>query len=93
MMSDAVIVALVTGACAVVSQLLVSKVSNQKLFDELKRQSEITDTKLEGKLETLSQVTDTKITELTREVRMHNDFAKRMPVLEEKVQQLEHKVQ
>ena len=92
-MTDAVIVALVTGACAVISQLVVSKVNNEKLFDELKRQSEITDTKLEGKLETLSQVTDTKITELTREVRMHNDFAKRMPVLEEKVQQLEHKVQ
>lgn len=92
-MTDAVIVALVTGACAVISQLLVSKVNNEKLFAELKRQSEITDTKLEGKLETLSQVTDTKITELTREVRMHNDFASRMPVLEEKVQQLEHKVQ
>ena len=92
-MSDAIVVALVTGACAVISQLVVSKVNNEKLFDELKRQSEITDTKLEGKLETLSQVTDTKITELTREVRMHNDFAKRMPVLEEKVQQLEHKVQ
>ena len=92
-MTDAVIVALVTGACAVVSQLVVAKVNNEKLFAELKRQSEITDTKLEGKLETLSQVTDTKITELTREVRKHNDFAARMPVLEEKVQQLEHKVQ
>ena len=92
-MSDAVIVALVTGACAVISQLLVSKVNNQKLFAELQKQSEITDTKLEGKLETLSQVTDTKITELTREVRMHNDFARRLPVLEEKVTQLEHKVQ
>ena len=92
-MSDAVIVALVTGACAVVSQLLVAHYNNQKLFAELQKQSEITDTKLEGKLETLSQVTETKITELTREVRQHNDFARRMPVIEEKVQQLEHKVQ
>ena len=92
-MSDAVIVALVTGACAVVSQLLVAHYNNQKLFAELQKQSEITDTKLEGKLETLSQVTDTKIAELTREVRQHNDFARRMPVIEEKVQQLEHKVQ
>lgn len=91
-MSDAVIVALVTGACAVISQLVVSKVNNQKLFAELQKQSEVTDAKLEGKLETLSQVTDTKIQELTREVRAHNDFALRMPVLEEKVQQLEHKV-
>lgn len=91
-MSDAVIVALVTGACAVISQLVVARLNNQKLFAELQKQSELTDTKLEGKLETLSQVTDTKITELTREVRMHNDFARRLPVLEEKVQQLEHRV-
>lgn len=92
-MSDAIIVALVTGACAVISQLVVSKVNNEKLFAELQKQSELTDAKLEGKLETLSKVTDTKITELTREVRMHNDYAKRVPVLEEKVSQLEHKVQ
>lgn len=92
-MSDAVIVALVTGACAVISQLIVSKVNNVKLFAELQKQSELTDAKLEGKLETLSKVTDTKITELTREVRMHNDYAKRVPVLEEKVNQLEHRVQ
>lgn len=91
-MSDAVIGALVTGACAVISQLVVARLNNQKLFAELQKQSELTDTKLEGKLETLSQVTDTKITELTREVRMHNDFARRLPVLEEKVQQLEHRV-
>ena len=30
-------------------------------------------------------VTDYKIEELTREVREHNGFAKRMPVLEEKI--------
>ena len=92
-MPDTVIVALVTGVCAIVAQLIVARVNNEKLFAELRRQSEVTDTKLEGKIEALSQVTDTKITELTREVRMHNDFAKRMPVLEEKVKQIENRVQ
>ena len=81
--------ALVTGACAIISQIIVAHLNNTKLFAELQRQSELTDVKLEGKLETLSQVTDTKITELTREVRLHNDFAQRMPVLEEKVKHLE----
>ena len=33
-------------------------------------------------------VTDTKLEELTREVRAHNNFAQRVPVLEEK---LEHR--
>lgn len=36
-------------------------------------------------------VTETKIDELTREVREHNNFARRMPVLEEKMRVLETK--
>ena len=35
-----------------------------------------------AKLETAQAVTDTKIEELTREVRAHNGFAQRIPVLE-----------
>lgn len=34
-------------------------------------------------------VTDYKIDELTREVRVHNNFAQRVPILEEKVRNLE----
>lgn len=37
-------------------------------------------------------VTDTKIDELTREVREHNNFAKRMPVLEEHVRGIEKQI-
>lgn len=37
-------------------------------------------------------VTDTKIDELTREVREHNGFARRMPVVEERVRSLEHRI-
>ena len=33
-----------------------------------------------------------QISELTREVRMHNDFAQRIPVLEEKVKTLNHRI-
>ena len=38
------------------------------------------------------QVTDTKIEELTREVRAHNDFARRIPVIENDIKTLYHKV-
>ena len=41
---------------------------------------------------TSQAVTDTKIEELTREVREHNNFAKRMPVVEEKIENLTEKV-
>ena len=37
-------------------------------------------------------VTDTKMDELTREVREHNNFAKRVPVLEEQVKVINHRI-
>ena len=38
-------------------------------------------------------VTDTKIEELTREVREHNNFARRMPVVEEKIGYIERDIE
>ena len=37
-------------------------------------------------------MTETKIEELTREVRAHNNFAQRMPVLEEKMRVANHRI-
>jgi len=37
-------------------------------------------------------VTDTKLEELTREVRRHNDFATRLPVLEEQIKVANHRI-
>ena len=37
-------------------------------------------------------VTDTKIEELTREVREHNNFAKRVPLLEQQVQDIRNDI-
>lgn len=37
-------------------------------------------------------VTDTKLEELTREVREHNNFARRMPVVEEQIKSLNRRV-
>jgi hypothetical protein len=38
-------------------------------------------------------VTDTKIEELTREVREHNNFARRMPVVEEQIKVINHRIE
>lgn len=91
-MSDAIVVAIITGCCAVIAQLIVAKVTNEKLFAELDKRSELTDAKLEAKINQYAAVTDTKLDELTREVRAHNNFAQRMPVLEEKVNTLEKRI-
>lgn len=37
-------------------------------------------------------VTETKIEELTREVREHNNFARRMPVVEEQIRVINHRI-
>lgn len=37
-------------------------------------------------------VTETKLEELTREVRAHNNFAQRIPVLEEKMRVADHRI-
>ena len=39
-----------------------------------------------------SQVTDTKLEELTREVREHNNFARRVPILEEQMKVANHRI-
>ena len=38
-------------------------------------------------------VTETKIDELTREVREHNNFARRVPILEEQMKVANHRIQ
>ena len=38
-------------------------------------------------------VTETKIEELTREVREHNNFARRMPVVEEQIKVINHRME
>ena len=46
----------------------------------------------EAKITTAQAVTDTKLEELTREVRDHNHFAQRMPVVEEQIKVINHRI-
>lgn len=45
-----------------------------------------------SKIEKSQAVTDTKLEELTREVREHNNFARRMPVVEEQIKVINHRI-
>lgn len=80
-MSEGIVIALITGLFSFGASLLANSSSNKKL---------VTDLKLEV---TKNQaITDTKLEELTREVREHNNFAKRMPVVEKGIENLEKQV-
>ena len=48
--------------------------------------------KFQNQLEISQAVTDANIQELTREVREHNNFAKRMPVVEEQIKVINHRI-
>lgn len=79
-MSEAIVVALITGAVTALCTWMTVRSGNQKLLMDMKTE-----------MQTQQAVQDTKIEELTREVRMHNEFAIRIPVLEEKIRQFEAK--
>ena len=49
--------------------------------------------KIESQLSIQQAVTDTKIEELTREVRAHNNFAQRVPVMEEQIKVANHRIE
>ena len=74
---ESIVVALITGGLSLIGVIITSR-SNGK--------------KLQQQLEIAQAVTDTEIVELTREVRDHNNFAKRVPVLEEKMKVANHRI-
>ena len=47
---------------------------------------------VKNSLNTSQAVTDTKIEELTREVRLHNNFAEKIPVIEEQIRVVNHRI-
>ena len=65
------ITTVITGLLTLIGVCITAWAGAKKTRDEVTR-----------RLETAQAVTDCKIEELTREVRAHNDFARRVPVLE-----------
>lgn len=44
-------------------------------------------------IKTCQKVTEVKLEELTREVREHNNFARRIPVVEEQIKVINHRIE
>ena len=80
-MSDAIIVALITGGVSLAGIIVTAIINQRKITSEFERQSALSD----ARLEKAQAITDTKLDELTREVREHNNFARRVPVIEEQI--------
>ena len=76
-MSEAILVALITGGLSLVGVVVTCAATANRN---------------ESAMRVSQAVTDTKIDELTREVREHNGFARRMPVVEEQIKVINHRL-
>lgn len=76
-MTEGVIAALITGLLSLLGVIITNVTANKKMQSQISLNQAVTDTKLE---------------ELTREVREHNNFARRMPVVEEKIEVANHRI-
>ncbi len=76
-MNEGILASLITGGISLLG-VIISSISTTRKHENAVRISQA--------------VTDTKIDELTREVREHNGFARRMPVVEEQIKVINHRL-
>ena len=74
---DAIIVALITGGLSLLGVVITNMMVARRT---------------EQRMITAQAVTDAHLEELTREVRAHNNFAQRVPVLEEQLRVANHRI-
>lgn len=74
---ETIVVTLITGSLSLLGVIITSNKTARDVPAKLDKQQAVTDTKLE---------------ELTREVREHNNFARRVPVLEEQIKVANHRI-
>ena len=74
---DAIIVALITGGLSLLGVVITNMMAARRT---------------EQRMITAQAVTDARLEELTREVRAHNNFAQRVPVLEEQIKVANHRI-
>ena len=76
-MNEAILVALITGGLSLAGVVVTCLATARKNEQTIKISQAVTDTRLE---------------ELTREVRAHNHFAQRVPVMEEQIKAIHHRL-
>lgn len=76
-MSEAIAVACISGGLALIGVVITNLFANKKM---------------QAQLEKSQAVTETKLGDLTREVREHNNFARRIPVVEERIKDINRRI-
>ena len=76
-MNEGIIVAVITGLLTLVGTIITVVLGNNKSMAAIEKNQAVTDTKLDN---------------LTDEVKRHNNFAQRIPVIETQIQNLDNRV-
>lgn len=74
---ETIVVAIITGGLSLLGVIITSNKATRDV---------------QAKLDMQQAVTETRLEELTREVREHNNFARRVPVLEEQIKVANHRI-
>lgn len=76
-MSDGIVIAIITGGLTLIGTIITVIIGNNKSLAAMDKNQAVTDTKLDA---------------LTEEVKRHNNFAQRIPVIENQIQNLDSRV-
>lgn len=76
-MGEAIIVALITGGLTLIGTIITVLATSRKTAEDMRIHQAVTDTKLQT---------------LTEEVRKHNGFGERIPVMEEQIKVINHRI-
>ena len=76
-MSEGIVVAIITGVLTLIGTIITVVIGNNKSLAAMDKNQAVTDTKLDA---------------LTEEVKRHNNFAQRIPVIENQIQNLDSRV-
>lgn len=77
-MGEGIAVAVISGVLTLAGTILTVWAGNRKTNENLRINQAVTDTKLDN---------------LTREVQKHNNFGERIPVMEEQIKVINHRLQ
>lgn len=73
-----IVVAVISAVVTIITVIINTKASNKEITHHIETQQAVFETKLDG---------------LTSEVREHNNFARRMPVVEEQIKVINHRLE
>lgn len=89
---ESIIVALIAGGLSLVGTIITVQNNNQKIIRDMKAEFSKEMQEIKTEFVKSKAITDTKLDDLAQEVRRHNNFAERVPMLEQRIEGIDEKI-